>query len=139
MKLQKSTKPTTRLLIGQLVEKTGRSMHTIRWYETQGLLPRVPRDEAGRRIYSQRHVSWMELMERLRRSGMTIAQLREFTRLAQQGSGTLEPTRTVLEEHRQVVAQKIAEWQQALGLIEAKIDFYSQWIDTGQRPKKTGT
>jgi DNA-binding transcriptional MerR regulator len=127
-------KPVTRLLIGQFTEKTGRSMHTVRWYEAQGLLPKVPRDAGGRRVYSQRHVSWMELMDRLRSSGMTIAQLRDFTRLAQQGSSTLAPTRAALEDHKKVVLQKIADWQLALDLIDQKIDFYTRWIDTGKRP-----
>jgi DNA-binding transcriptional MerR regulator len=127
---------STRLLIGQFVALTGHSIHTVRWYEAQGLLPRVPRDAAKRRIYSQRHVSWIALMDRLRRSGMSIAQLREYTRLAQEGASTLEPTRNLLQEHKSAVEEKIVEWHQALSLIDEKIDFYSQWIETGDRPNK---
>ncbi len=127
---------STRLLIGQFVALTGYSVHTVRWYEAQGLLPRVPRDGGGRRVYSQRHVSWIALMDKLRRSGMSIAQLRDYTRLAQQGGSTLIPTRSMLQEHRTIVEEKILEWQQALVLIDEKIDFYSQWIETGHRPNK---
>jgi DNA-binding transcriptional MerR regulator len=125
-----------RMLIGQFVAITGHNMHTIRWYEAQGLLPRVPRDGGGRRVYSQRHLSWMKLIDRLRSSGMSIAQLSDFTRLAQQGSTTLEPTRSCLQAHREVVVEKIAEWQNALTLIDQKIDFYNRWIKTGHQPKK---
>ncbi len=124
------------MLIGSFVLQTGHSIHTVRWYEAQGLLPRVPRDGGGRRVYSQRHVSWIALMDKLRRSGMSIAQLREYTRLAQQGASTLEPTQAMLREHRVVIEEKIAEWQQALVLIDEKIDFYAQWIEQGQRPHK---
>ncbi len=127
-------KQLTRLLIGPFAEKTGHSIHTIRWYEAQGLLPSVPRDANLRRVYSQRHVSWMELMDRLRMSGMSVAQLRDFTALAQQGKATLQPTRKVPATHKKVVEQKIAEWQHALTLIEQKIHFYTLWIDSGQRP-----
>jgi DNA-binding transcriptional MerR regulator len=129
-----ATKLLTRLLIGAFAEKTSHSIHTIRWYEAQGLLPKVPRDAGGRRVYSQRHVSWMELMDRLRLSGMSVAQLKDFTALAQQGNATLEPTRQVLQAHKAVVEEKITDWQLALTLIEQKIHFYTQWIDTGQRP-----
>jgi DNA-binding transcriptional MerR regulator len=131
-----SAHPNKRMFIGQVVAITGHSMHTIRWYESQGLLPRVPRDGGGRRIYSQRHLSWMELIARLRSSGMSIAQLSNFTSLAQQGSSTLEPTRSALQAHREVVVAKIAEWQNALGLIDEKIAFYNRWIETGQQPGK---
>jgi DNA-binding transcriptional MerR regulator len=123
-----------RLHIGAFAERAGHSIHTIRWYETQGLLPRVLRDTAGRRIYSKRHLTWIELIDRLQRSGMSIAQLRDYTKLAQQGSATLEPTMAVLVKHRQAVQDKIVEWQQALVLINQKIDFYADWMDKGKRP-----
>jgi DNA-binding transcriptional MerR regulator len=129
------SKTTTRLKIGEVVSKTGHSVHTIRWYEAQGLLPRVPRDAGGRRVYSKRHLSWIELIDRLRRSGMSIAALREYTRLAQQGGATLEPTRDMLIKHRSAVESKIAEWQNALVLIDEKIGFYSRWIEDGVRPE----
>ncbi len=129
--------PATRLLIGQFVAQTGYSIHTVRWYESQGLLPRVPQDSGGRRVYSKRHIAWIALMDKLRRSGMSIAQLREYTRLAQQGASTLEPTHAMLREHRKVIEEKIAEWQQALLLIDEKIDYYAQWIQDDQRPAKS--
>jgi DNA-binding transcriptional MerR regulator len=126
-----------RLRIGQLAERTGRSVDTIRWYERQGLLPPVPRDGA-RRVYSNRHVQWMELMERLRRSGMSVADLRAYTASAQRGAATLEQTREMLRAHRAKVEERIAEWRAAGKVIDAKIAYYTQWIESGERPDKTG-
>ena len=135
MKNQKPETGKVRLHIGAFAERTGHTIHTIRWYESQGLLPRVLRDAGGRRIYSTRHLTWLELLDRLRRSGMSIAQLREYTRLAQQGSATVEPTLAVLVRHRQTVAAKIAEWHEAMVLINHKIDFYQEWRAKGIRPE----
>ena len=134
-KLDEPKKTAVRLHIGAFAAKTGHSIHTIRWYESQGLLPRVLRDAGGRRIYSKRHITWLELLDRLRRSGMSIAQLRDYTRLAQQGGATVEPTLAVLVQHRQTVADKIAEWEQAMALINQKIDFYAKWKALGKAPK----
>jgi DNA-binding transcriptional MerR regulator len=131
------TKPFTRLKIGELATKTGYSVHTIRWYEAQGLLPVVPRDGGGRRVYSERHVIWLALIERLRRSGMSVAELREYARLAQRGSATLLSTRALLTTHRARVEEKIVEWKNALALVDEKISFYTQWIDSGERPRKS--
>ena len=124
---------TRRFRIGELAALTGRSVHTIRWYEAQGLLPLVPR-EGRQRIYSRRHLEWLELMEHLRRSGMSVAELRDYTRLAQQGGATLAPTLAVLTAHRTLVEEKLAQWEQALRIIDGKIAFYRRWIDTGRRP-----
>jgi DNA-binding transcriptional MerR regulator len=94
---------TQALRIGELSTRTGRSVHAIRWYETQGLVPGVSRDAAGRRVYSELHVGWLQLMERLRLTGMSIAEMREYTRLVQQGKPTLTQRREMLRAHRERV------------------------------------
>ncbi len=126
--------PDTHLLIGRLAERTGRSIHAIRWYEAQGLVPGVARDAGGRRIYTEGHVGWLQLMERLRKTGMSIAEMRRYTSLVRQGKSTLAARQAMLQEHRERVQRTIGEWQQALVLLDSKIDFYGQWQRTGQRP-----
>src|SRR6266581_970135 len=121
--------------IGELAERTGRSIHAIRWYEAQGLIPGVMRDGGGRRVYSELHLSWLDLMERLRRTGMSIAQMRQYTALVKQGNKTLRQRQKLLSQHRARVKQTIIEWEQALRLIDSKIDFYGEWLTTGRRPK----
>lgn len=66
--------------------------------------------------------------------GMSIADLREYTKLAQRGGTTLEATCDMLIGHRSHVEQKTDEWQNALALINEKIQFYSDWIEDGRRP-----
>jgi DNA-binding transcriptional MerR regulator len=122
------------LAIGELARRTGRSVHAIRWYEAQGLVPGVQRDGGGRRLYHERHVGWLQLMERLRRTGMSIAEMRRYTALVQQGRTTLAERETMLREHRARVEATIADWTEALALLDDKIHFYGQWMATGKRP-----
>lgn len=125
-----------RLLIGVLAERTGRSIHTIRWYEAQGLIPGVERDATGRRVYTEQHVNWLELMDRLRNTGMSVAQMREYTALVCQGRSTLKARHTLLVAHRARVMETIADWTRSLALIDGKIDFYGEWLATGTRPAR---
>jgi DNA-binding transcriptional MerR regulator len=76
--------------IGELATRTGRSVHAIRWYEAQGLIPGVLGDGSGRGVYTERHLSWLDLMDRLRRTAMSIAEMREYTKLVKQGRSTLK-------------------------------------------------
>jgi DNA-binding transcriptional MerR regulator len=122
------------LRIGELARRTGRSVHTIRWYEKQGLMPGVTRDAASRRVYTEQHVSWLELMDRLRLTGMSIAQMRHYTALVKQGRITLAERQKMLAAHRASVAELIAQWRSALKLLDSKIDFYGEWLNTGKRP-----
>lgn len=121
--------------IGELAVRTGRSVHTIRWYEAQGLIPGVVRDGAGRRLFDELHVGWLELIERLRQSGMAIADMRRYVSLVRQGKGTLKERQELLIEHRADVRRKIDDLRATLGVIDEKVEFYEEWLATGRRPE----
>ena len=108
--------------IGELSRRSGRSIHAIRWYETQGLMPGVARDSAGRRIYEAHHAVWLELLDRLRLTGM------------KEGRPARPRLREMLVAHAARSREKIDRQQEALRFIERKIDFYDEWIASGMRP-----
>ena len=64
--------------IGRLARETGRSVHAIRWYETQGLMPGVARDSSGRRVYTTDHIDWLNFLDRLRFAGMSVQAMRRY-------------------------------------------------------------
>ena len=130
---------TSQYRIGELADRTGRSIHAIRWYEAQGLIPGVIRDPGGRRVYNEQHLSWLELMDRLRRTGMSIAEMRKYTALVKQGRGTMKQRQELLAQHRSRIQEAIAEWTAALQFVDSKIDYYGEWLTTGQRPKIDST
>jgi DNA-binding transcriptional MerR regulator len=122
------------LLISQLARASGRSVHTIRWYESQRLIPGVRRDAQGRRTYVHEHVEWLALLERLRGSGMSIRELREYTAVAKRGASMIDASQDLLRAHRARVAQRIADLENSLAIIDGKIAFYEEWRLTGVRP-----
>ncbi len=126
--------PAQSLPIGALAKSSGRSVHTIRWYEAQGLMPGVQRDGGGRRRYSPQHIEWLNLMVRLRATGMTIAKMRRYATLVRQGKASLAERRALLQAHRDEVLARIDEWNMALTLLDDKIDFYGEWLQKGKRP-----
>jgi DNA-binding transcriptional MerR regulator len=123
------------LRIGELAARTGRSVHAIRWYETQGLIPGVIRDAGGRRSYRERHLNWLVLIDRLRLTGMSIAQMRDYAALVRQGRGTLKQQHALLRAHRERVEASIEDLTAALHLLDHKIELLGEWIATGIRPE----
>jgi DNA-binding transcriptional MerR regulator len=133
----KTVSPNVRpFRIGELAARSGRSVHTIRWYERQGLIPGVMRDAGGRRVYNDRHASWLALLDRLRVTGMSIAQMREYAALVKRGKASLAQQREHLATHRVRVTQTIAQWREALALLDRKIAFYDDWLATGEKPAR---
>jgi len=101
--------------------------------EAQGCDPGVARDVIRRRVYTEQHDNWLELMERLRNMGMSVAQMREYTAPVCEGGGSLKARHALLVAHRAQVMQTISEWTRSLALIDSKIDFYGEWVATGTR------
>jgi len=58
------------LTISEAAERTGLTRHTLRYYERDGLMLGVGRAGSGHRRYSERDLGWIELITKLRATGM---------------------------------------------------------------------
>jgi DNA-binding transcriptional MerR regulator len=123
------------MLIGALAAATGHSVHTIRWYESQRLIPAVRRDLQGRRTYIPWHIAWLDLIDRLRRTGLSIRQIREYASMVKRGESTLAERLALMQAQRARIQALQADLQSSLELIEQMIDFYSRWLAGGARPQ----
>lgn len=112
------------MLIGDLAEKSGLSVDTIRYYEKIGLLPKVPRDAGGRRVYDRTILRWVDFLDRLKATGMGIKDRLRYADLRSRGAASLTPRRHLLERHRQKVAADIDRLTEMLGVLDDKIDLY---------------
>jgi DNA-binding transcriptional MerR regulator len=110
---------------------TGLPMDTLRWYEREGLLPPVDRSPDGRRRYSARSVSFVRLVQALRRTGMPVAAVRRFVQLMGEGAASHGRRMAILEEQAaQIVAQR-AELDEDLATVQSKIAHYRDLIEQG--------
>lgn len=119
--------------IGELVQRTGLSAHTIRYYERIGLLPRADRDRSRQRDYDTSILPWISFIGRLKTTGMPIRQMLRYTALREQGMGTEAERREMLEQHRERVQAHIAELNACLLILDAKIGGYA-----GAQQRKIG-
>ena len=65
------------MTIAEAAERSGLTSHTLRYYERDGLmLFPVERSSTGHRRYTERDLTWIELVSRLRATGMPIRDVR---------------------------------------------------------------
>ncbi|WP_346909324.1 MerR family transcriptional regulator [uncultured Roseibium sp.] len=112
------------MLIGDLAEKSGLSVDTLRYYEKIGLIPKAPRDGGGRRIYDATMLRWIDFLDRLKATGMGIKDRLRYADLRGKGGASLTPRRQMLECHRDRVAEDIARLTDMLGVLDDKIALY---------------
>jgi DNA-binding transcriptional MerR regulator len=114
----------TSLTIQQAAHATGLTVHTLRYYERIGLLLPVDRAANGHRRYSPAQINLINLLNRWRKTGMSLSDIKRYVQLLEQGDSTAAERRAMLEAHRTQVQQQIDDLQATLDTINFKIQNY---------------
>jgi len=118
--------PGATVSVGEAASAVGLSTYTLRWYEQEGLVEPVERDAAGRRRYTERDLAFLVLLTKLRRTGMSVADMRRYAQLVRHGPTTVEARRELLEHHRDGVLERIEALQRDLEAVNHKIEIYRE-------------
>lgn len=118
------------LSIGQVAERTGLSVHALRFYEREGIFANpVRRGPGGRRVYAEDDVEWLSVCIILRASGMPLPALRRYTELVRAGAGNEQERLDLLRGHQEQVIHQIDRLKQSLDLITFKVGVYEDLLD----------
>ena len=99
------------LRTGELADRAGVNVQTLRYYERRGLLAAPARRPSGQREYPEDTVRLLRTIKAVQRLGFTLAEIEELLTLSEHRRGTGEL-------HRRAQA-KVAE-------IDARIDHLTQ-------------
>jgi DNA-binding transcriptional MerR regulator len=120
-----SDREQPRYSIGEAAERSGLSRDTLRWYERIGLMPHVDRTHTGQRRFTNRDLDWLDLVGKLRLTGMPVADMVRYADLVREGDHTYGDRFELLKTTRQDVLARIAELQDTLAFLDRKINFYA--------------
>jgi DNA-binding transcriptional MerR regulator len=125
---------TPGLSIAEAADLTGLTADTLRYYERDGLMLRaVPRATSGHRLFADRDIEWIRLITKLRSTGMPIRDVRRYADLVRAGDGNEVERLELLQAHRRVVLDRLAEVQDHLGAIDHKIGVYETRLEAPDR------
>jgi DNA-binding transcriptional MerR regulator len=113
---------------GQVAEKTGFSLDTLRYYERIGLLDDIARNSGGQRVFTEDDVAWLRILRCLRETGMPIQRMVRYAELARGGEETVAERLEVLREHDRDIDEKISHLRVEQDHIRAKIANYQRHL-----------
>lgn len=116
--------------IAEVAELTGLTAHTLRYYERDGLLlGPVDRAASGHRRYTERDLTWITLITRLRATGMPIRDVKRYAALVRAGAGNEQERLDLLLAHRSRVEAQLAEITGHLRAVDHKIGIYEGKVE----------
>jgi DNA-binding transcriptional MerR regulator len=113
--------------IGEFSKKVGLSIDTLRYYEKIGLIY-PERDNINKRIYSEKDITWINFILRLKETNMPIKQIQYYSKLRYQGDSTVEKRLELLEEQMNRLNIEKSKIEENIIHLDKKINTYKKMI-----------
>ena len=117
--------------IGQVATRMNINASTLRFYDKEGLMPYVDRNDNGLRLFKESDMEWLNMIEYLKATGLTIKEIRQFIDLYMDGDDTIEERRQMFYERKAAIERQLEETQKMLDIVNYKCWFYDQAIEDG--------
>jgi len=116
-----------------VADRTGFTLDTLRYYEKIGLLASIARSSGGQRVFSEDDVAWLGVLRCLRDTGMPIARMLRYAKLARSGDQTIAERLSLLEEHDRAIEERIAQLRARQIHIRQKMRWYRSRVRASRR------
>ena len=112
--------------IGEASERLGVSVHTLRYYETAGLLTGIGRRANGHRSYTDDDLRYLDLLRCLRLTGLPIVDVRRFSAMVRKGQDSIPERLALLDRHRRAIEGQRLLLDRAAALVDDKLARYRE-------------
>lgn len=93
--------------IGELAEKAGVNVQTVRFYERRKLLPEPPRTHSGYRAYGERELKQLRFIRQAKALGFTLDEIRDIIRSRGRGHCPCTDVVAIAERHLRDISAQI--------------------------------
>lgn len=120
--------------IGQVSEMTGLPVSTLRYYDNQGLFPRLERS-SGIRKFGENELEALHVIECLKMSGLEIREIKQFMDWCMEGPATYPMRRELFLKQREKVEKEIIHMNKVLDMLKFKCWYYEQAVNDGNEAR----
>ena len=118
-----------RYTVGEMAKQLNVPASTLRYYEKEGLLPFLERTKGGQRIFRDADYGTLLVIDCLKKSGLTIPEIRDFIQLSVEGDATIGQRLELFRSRREAVLRQMEDLRDTLAMLDFKCWYY----ETAQR------
>lgn len=113
--------------IGEFAEIVGVATSMVRYYESEDLL-RPHRNKNNLREFNDGDIGWFLFLLHLKSSGMSIEELKQYTKWRSMGDETIPERMDLLEKRKELVEKEMKTLQKSLDVLNSKIVYYKDQL-----------
>lgn len=113
-------------LIGDISKQFDLSISTIRYYDKEGLLKDIDRSASGIRVFTDKDIETIKVIECLKKAGMKLKDIKIFIEWCECGDKTINLRKQMFLERKKEVIEQINELKEVLNFIEYKCWYYDE-------------
>ena len=110
--------------IKEVTKKYNLTASTLRYYEKEGLLPKIKKNQSNQRVYHDDDLQWLDIIMCMRKTGMTIAYIKSYIELCQECDSTIKQRYEIFLKQKEILALQLAELQKNMETVNYKISLY---------------
>ncbi|WP_283583975.1 MerR family transcriptional regulator [Limosilactobacillus difficilis] len=114
--------------IKQVSEQLDVPRETLRYWESVGLLPKVPRNSSGYRNCTENEIKWVLFIKSMRKAGMSVESLIDFVKLYREHQDSRAAQKSLVQEQYDQLVARRNELNKTINYLKYKLDHFDKHV-----------
>lgn len=114
--------------IKEVSEQLDVPKETLRYWENNGLIPKVPRNASGYRDYTENEIKWALFIKAMRNAGMSVESLIDFVGLYRKHSDNRDAQKSLIKEQYDMLLAKRNELDKTINYLSYKLNHFEDHV-----------
>lgn len=130
-KMKKGTQldKTPKYTVKEVADIMKISVHTIRYYDNEGLIPFVSRTQSNIRMFSEYDLSWIRTVHCLRATNLSINDIKKYIDLCLKGNKTIPQRAKIIFNQEKNLKEHLKQLQEQMKVLQIKKKYYTDLLN----------
>ena len=129
-KVKKETQldKTPKYTVKEVAQMMKISVHTVRYYDNEGLIPFVSRTQSNIRMFSEYDLSWIRTVHCLRATNLSINDIKKYIDLCLKGNKTIPQRAKIIFDQEKNLKEHLKQLQEQMKVLQMKKKYYTDLL-----------